>query len=115
MLINIHWRGKNKELRSNWRKLYKGKKRGHEGSRQRVFLESDQERAQKHRQGMGLRRSSSTGYEGIGSTGAATSRHRLANADSHQTEASPRRRDVLEIGEDLSNAINFTIFLMHVV
>jgi len=70
--------------------LYKGKKRGHKGPRQRVFLESDQEGTQKHRQGMGLWRSSSTGYEGIGSAGATTGHHRLANADSDQAEASPR-------------------------
>lgn len=58
---------------------------------------------------MGLRRSSPTGYEGVGFAGAATGRHRLADADSDQTKASPRRRNVLEIGKDLSYAINISI------
>jgi len=93
------------------KKLHKGKKRGREGSRQRVFLESDQEGTQKHRQRMGVRRSSSTGYERIGSAGATTGRHRLADADSDQTEASSRRRNVLEIGKDLSYC-SFLIFLI---
>jgi len=96
------------------KKLYKGKTRGREGSRQRVFLESDQEGTQKHRQRMGLRRSSSTGYERIGSAGATTGRHRLADADSDQTKASSRRRNVLEIGKDLSYC-SFLIFLTHII
>ncbi|XP_014476398.1 PREDICTED: uncharacterized protein LOC106745365 isoform X2 [Dinoponera quadriceps] len=75
--------------------LCEGEKRGHEGSRQGVLLEGHQEGAQS--QGMGVRRPGAAGHEGVGPAGIAAGRHRLANVDADQTEASSGRGNVLEI------------------